>query len=67
MGIIVGINRGFVSRPAAAARILKMLIFLETKAPRYHGAWSHWLDGRTGKTLSFHNWTMAVIWWKPHL
>jgi hypothetical protein len=53
MAIIVAAERGFVSRPNAAARVLRILTFLETKAQRYHGAWSHWLDGSTGKTLSF--------------
>ena len=53
MAVIVGAERGFISRPAAAERLVKVLRFLEEKASRYHGAWSHWLDGSTGKTLSF--------------
>src|SRR5437764_1220310 len=38
---------------AAGERLLRILHFLQEKASRYHGAWSHWLDGRTGATLSF--------------
>lgn len=53
MAILVGAERGFVSRSAAAARVLEMLVFLEDKAERYHGVWSHWLNGRTGKTIPF--------------
>ncbi|HUR44684.1 MAG TPA: glucoamylase family protein [Candidatus Saccharimonadales bacterium] len=53
MALIVGAERGFISRPSAAARLVKILRFLEEKASRYHGAWSHWLDGSTGRTLSF--------------
>lgn len=53
MAILVGAERGFVSRPAAAARTLKILTFLQEKAERYHGAWSHWLNGATGKTIPF--------------
>jgi exo beta-1,2-glucooligosaccharide sophorohydrolase (non-reducing end) len=53
MAIVVGAERGFVSRDAAAARVVKMLTFLEKKASRYHGVFSHWLDGGTGKTIHF--------------
>jgi exo beta-1,2-glucooligosaccharide sophorohydrolase (non-reducing end) len=50
MAIVVGADRGFVSREDAAARLLKLVAFLE-KAPRYHGAWSHFMNGSTGETL----------------
>jgi exo beta-1,2-glucooligosaccharide sophorohydrolase (non-reducing end) len=53
MVIAVGAERKFVSRAAAAGRVRKMLTFLEERAQRYHGAWSHWLDGATGKTRPF--------------
>ena len=52
MAIIVGINRGFITREEGAARILKISKFLET-ADRFHGAWSHWLNGETGKVIPF--------------
>jgi hypothetical protein len=53
MAIIVGVERGFVTREAAAERMLKILTFLEEKAVRFHGAFSHWLNGATGETLPF--------------
>ncbi|MBN2138490.1 MAG: hypothetical protein JW720_11850 [Sedimentisphaerales bacterium] len=53
MAIIVGAERGFVTRADAADHILKILTFLDEKASRYHGAWAHWLNGRTGQTIPF--------------
>jgi len=53
MAIVVGVERGLVERKEAAAHLLKTVRFLETKATRYHGAWSHWIDGRTGNTNPF--------------
>lgn len=53
MAIIVGAERGFVTRNQAAERTLKILTFLDEKASRYHGAWPHWLNGRTGQTIPF--------------
>lgn len=52
MAILVGIERGFVTRGEAADRFLKIVEFLE-KADRFHGAWPHWLDGETGKVKPF--------------
>jgi len=53
--IVVAAERGWVSREDAAARILKIATFLRDKTDRknLHGAFPHWLDGRTGKTFSF--------------
>lgn len=53
MTIMVGADRGFVSREAAAARILKQVRFLQDKVERYHGAWPHRFNGRTGETIPF--------------
>ncbi|MCP4594667.1 MAG: hypothetical protein GY842_28375, partial [bacterium] len=53
MAIVVGVERGFVERKDAAAHLLKMARFLETRADRYRGAWSHWINGETGKTVPF--------------
>lgn len=53
MAIVIGAERGFVSRTDAAGRIRQQLAFLEEKASRYHGAWAHWLNGSTGKTIPF--------------
>jgi exo beta-1,2-glucooligosaccharide sophorohydrolase (non-reducing end) len=50
MALIVGVHRGFITRDQALGRLEKIVTFLE-KAPRYHGAWSHFMDGNTGQTL----------------
>ena len=49
MAIVVGAERGS-SSPAsrAAERLLKIVRFL-ARADRFHGAWPHFLDGRTGR------------------
>lgn len=52
MTIIVGIERGFVPREEAVTRLTTALNFLET-ADRFHGAWSHWIDGNTGHVVPF--------------
>ena len=52
MAILVGVKKGFISREAALDRYIKMVEFLE-KADRFHGAWPHWLNGETGKTVPF--------------
>lgn len=53
--IVAATERGWVSREDAVARILKISYFLRDKTDRknLHGAFPHWLDGRTGKTFSF--------------
>jgi hypothetical protein len=53
MAICVGAERGFVSRAEAAGRVLQILTFLDENAARYHGAWSHWMNGATGETKPF--------------
>jgi hypothetical protein len=50
MALVVGMERGFISREQGLERLLKIVAFLES-APRYHGAWPHFMDGRTGGTL----------------
>lgn len=52
MAIIVGIERGFISRQQGIDRLNDIVSFLET-ADRFHGAWSHWLNGNTGDALPF--------------
>ena len=47
MTILVGIERGFVSRAEAVGRLQTALTFLEN-ADRFHGAWSHWINGTNG-------------------
>ncbi|HUK48004.1 MAG TPA: glucoamylase family protein [Terriglobales bacterium] len=50
MALIVGVNRGFITRDQGLDRMVKIVSFLE-RAPRYHGVWSHFMDGSTAKTL----------------
>ena len=50
MAIIVGVDRGFITREQGIERLTRAVTFLE-KAPRYHGVWSHFMDGKTGETL----------------
>ncbi len=52
MALIIGIERGFITRDQGLTRLNKILNFLET-CDRYHGAWPHWLNGSTGKTVPF--------------
>ncbi|WP_228851336.1 glucoamylase family protein [Aegicerativicinus sediminis] len=52
MAIIVGIDRGFITREEGLNRLLKIAEFLE-EADRFHGAWPHWLNGETGKVVPF--------------
>lgn len=52
MAIIVGMERGFISREAGVQRLTKIAAFLE-KADRFHGVWPHWLYGETGKVKPF--------------
>jgi hypothetical protein len=52
MAILVGIERDFVSREEGVQHLQKMVNFLE-KADRFHGAWSHWIQGETGKVKPF--------------
>ncbi len=53
--IVAATERGWVSREVAVKRLLKISKFLRDKTDRknLHGAFPHWLDGRTGKTFSF--------------
>ncbi len=53
MAIIVGVERGFITRAQGVERLLKMVHFLDEKAERWHGVWPHWLNGTTGKAIAF--------------
>lgn len=52
MAILVGIERGYITRQQAVERYNRILTFLET-ADRFHGAWPHWWHGETGKVKPF--------------
>ena len=53
MTIPVGVERGWITRAEGAERTLKIVTFLGEKAQRFHGAWSHWLNGQTGEAIAF--------------
>lgn len=52
MTIVVGVERGFLPRAEAVSRLTTALTFLE-KADRFHGAWPHWMDNKSGKVIPF--------------
>lgn len=52
MALIVGMERNFISRQEGLDHFAKILSFLET-ADRFHGAWSHWVNGVTGNVQPF--------------
>ena len=54
MTILVGIERNFVTRDEAVARLSTALTFLEN-ADRFHGAWPHWMNGTNGDVIPFGN------------
>ena len=52
MSILVGIERGFVTREEGLERVNLMVNFLEV-ADRFKGVFPHWMDGGTGQTIPF--------------
>lgn len=52
MALIVAVERKWIERDTAARFMRKMVSFL-LKSPSYHGAFPHWMDGGTGKTIPF--------------
>lgn len=50
MALVVGVERGFITREQGARRLNQITTFL-AKAPQYHGVWSHFMDGKEVKTL----------------
>jgi exo beta-1,2-glucooligosaccharide sophorohydrolase (non-reducing end) len=50
MALIVGVDRGFITREQGLGRLTQIVTFLE-KAPRHHGVWSHFMDGSSGQSL----------------
>lgn len=49
---LVGIERGFITREQGVDRFLRITEFL-SKADRFHGVFSHFIDGTTGKVVPF--------------
>ena len=52
MALIVGVDRGFITRQQAVQRWDKITKFL-ARADRFHGIWPHWLRGSTGRVIPF--------------
>lgn len=52
MALIVGMERKFITRAEGLERMDKIVTFLEN-ADRFHGAWSHWINGATGEAIPF--------------
>jgi len=52
MTIPVAIERGFITREEGVVHVLNMLNFFKD-ADRFHGAWSHWLNGSSGTAIPF--------------
>src|SRR5882757_3681259 len=52
MSVVVAADRKWISRDTAARFLLKLVKFL-SKADSYHGVFSHWMNGETGKTIPF--------------
>jgi hypothetical protein len=52
MAILVGIERGFITRKEGLERLSHLVKWL-SKADRFHGVWPHWLNGETGEVKPF--------------
>ncbi|MGB3802228.1 MAG: glucoamylase family protein [Lewinella sp.] len=52
MGMLVGVQRGWLPRRDVLNRITKIVDFLLT-VPRFKGAFSHWLNPNTGEVIPF--------------
>lgn len=52
MALVVGIERGFITRAEGLERFEQIVGFLE-EADRFHGVWPHWLDGTSGAVQPF--------------
>ena len=54
LNIIVGIENGFITSSEGVEHLNTALDFLDN-APRFHGAWSHWINGNDGSVIPFSN------------
>ncbi len=52
MAIVIGMDRGFITREQGIERLDKIVSFLET-ADNFKGVFPHWWDGETGETKAF--------------
>ena len=49
--LVAAVDRKFITRDQGLERLETIVSFLE-RAPRYHGAWSHYYNDATGETMS---------------
>jgi hypothetical protein len=52
MALIVGMERKFITQQEGVDHMNKIVTFLEG-ADKFHGAWSHWINGNTGDVIPF--------------
>lgn len=52
MALIVGMERNFITQQQGLDQMNKIVTFLEG-ADKFHGAWSHWINGNTGDVIPF--------------
>lgn len=52
MGILVGIENGYITRAQGVSRMIQIVSFLQF-AEKFHGVFPHWMNGRTGKAVPF--------------
>lgn len=52
MAMLVAVERGFITREQALQRLIRITSFLEF-ADRFHGAFPHWMQGKTGDVIAF--------------
>ena len=53
MTIPIAVERKFITRSEAIERVKKTVGFLKNTAQTFHGAFPHWLNGRTGAVIPF--------------
>lgn len=53
MAMLAAINRDFITRQQGLTKIQTIINFLKNTAPKFHGAFSHWMNGSTGAVIPF--------------
>jgi len=53
MTIPVAVEHGFITRSEGLTRVTKIVSFLANTAKKFHGAFSHWMNGSTGEVVPF--------------
>jgi len=53
MAMLAATQRGFITRQQGLTRLTTITSFLANQTTRYHGAFSHWINGSSGATVPF--------------